>query len=84
MAKTIAIRLDDKGRVMIPAKIRNELGVTSGDTLMVRTVGKVLQITKAHNPFETLAHHAIRERKAGRTKKLRQVAQEIGATVANE
>lgn len=37
MNRTIEVSLDDAGRILIPAKLRNRLGLTPGMTLVVET-----------------------------------------------
>lgn len=76
MANAVAVRVDNKGRLMIPKDLRQELQVEPGDTLYIRCEDKVLQCAKAENPFDLLAEHAIRELKAGKTRSLRDFAEE--------
>lgn len=68
------VTIDDKGRVMIPKKVREELDVQPGDALFLRREGNILQLAKAENPFDALAAHAEREYLAGRTRSLRDFA----------
>lgn len=74
------VTVDDKGRVMIPKKVRDQLDVQPGDALFLRREGNALQLIKAENPFDGLANHAEREYHAGRTRSLRDIAAE-GVTV---
>lgn len=78
MANEVAVRVDNKGRLMIPKELRQELQVGPGDTLFIRCKGKVLHCAKAENPFDLLAEHAIREDDAGLTISLRDFAREQG------
>lgn len=77
---TAVARVDAKGRLSIPRRLREELGIEPGDTFFIeRDNGlKVLRLAKADDPFDVLAEHAIREYRAGRTKSLPQVADELG------
>ena len=84
MGNGVAVRVDNKGRFLIPKKLRHDLQVEPGDTLFVRRKGKTLHCAKAEdhaptgseNPFDLLAEHAIREFEAGRTRSLREFAKE--------
>jgi AbrB family looped-hinge helix DNA binding protein len=74
----VTVRIDDEGRLTIPERDREALGIKPGDTFLFEREGKVLRFAKAEDPFDVLAEHAIREHRKGRTKDLRQVAQERG------
>lgn len=78
MAGTATVRVDAKGRLSLPRRLREELGIEPGDTLFVEGgAGQAtLRLAKAENPFDVLAEHAIQEYRAGRTKPLRQFARE--------
>ncbi len=71
-------RLDSKGRIAIPAEIREKLGLESGDTFFFATDKDEIRMAKAVNPFDALADHALDERRAGRTRRLRDYAAEKG------
>lgn len=75
------VTVDDKGRVMIPKKVREELDVQPGDALFLQRDGNTLHLVKAENPFDGLANHAEREYRAGRTRSLRDIAAAEGVTV---
>ncbi len=77
----VVVMIDDKGRVMIPKKVREEIAVRPGDALFLRREGNTLQLAKAENPFDALAQHAVREFRAGRTRSLRDIAADEGVTV---
>jgi AbrB family looped-hinge helix DNA binding protein len=77
MATTFTVKVDSKGRLVIPQPLRAELGIEPGDTLFVASEGdRILRYAKAENPFDLLADHAVEERSAGRTKTLRAFAAE--------
>ena len=68
MANAAAIRVDEKGRLFIPAKARQELGISPGDVLFCRINGGILQYAKVNeDPFDVLAKHAIQEFEEGKT-----------------
>jgi AbrB family looped-hinge helix DNA binding protein len=80
MAQTLTAKVDAKGRVSIPQRIREDLEIEPGDTLFVEydAEQKVLRYAKAENPFESLARHAIEEWHAGRTRSIYDFAAEHG------
>jgi AbrB family looped-hinge helix DNA binding protein len=84
-AGTMTVRVDSKGRLTLPKEIREELGIEPGTTLFYcRREGDILQLAKAENPFDGLARHAIQERRAGRTRNVREFAREHGIAVNDE
>ena len=78
MTSTLTVRVDPKGRLTIPQRLRKTLGIEPGDILFVDydEERKVLRYAKAENPFDALAEHAMAERQAGRTRSLREFAAE--------
>jgi AbrB family looped-hinge helix DNA binding protein len=60
-------RVDEKGRVSIPAGLRARLGLTAGTVVFMREESGSLVLRQAPNPFDTLAEHAVQEHRAGRT-----------------
>jgi AbrB family looped-hinge helix DNA binding protein len=80
MVQTLTAKVDAKGRVSIPQRIREELEIGPGDTLFVEfdEEQKVLRYAKAQNPFEALARHAIEEWRSGRTRSIHDFAAEHG------
>lgn len=74
----IAVRVDDKGRLTIPGKLRKELDVKPGDTFFLQREGKVLRYAKATNPFDVLAEQAGQEYAAGETSSIDHLAREHG------
>ena len=47
-------RVDEKGRITLPKKVRRILGIQSGDELSIRIVGNKVVIEKSVNPFQRL------------------------------
>ncbi len=76
MSAAFSVKVDAKGRLSIPRDLREALGIQPGDTLFVERDGEMLRYAKAENPFDALVQHALEERRAGRTKRLRDVARE--------
>jgi AbrB family looped-hinge helix DNA binding protein len=72
----VAVTVDAKGRLSIPANIREELGIETGDVLFLEMDEEhsVLHLAKSENPFDGLAAHAIEEYRQGRTISLRDYA----------
>jgi AbrB family looped-hinge helix DNA binding protein len=83
MATTLTVKVDPKGRLTIPRRLREALGIEPGDTLFVECDEdrQTLRYAKAENPFDALARHALQERRAGRTQTLRSFAAENGIAV---
>ena len=75
-AITTSGRLDERGRISVPANIRKALGVGPGDTVFLRYEPRENQvyIAPAANPFDILAEKAIEEYRAGKTRTTEQFA----------
>ncbi|HVA23617.1 MAG TPA: AbrB/MazE/SpoVT family DNA-binding domain-containing protein [Chloroflexota bacterium] len=80
----IAVRVDDKGRLTIPGKMRKELDVKPGDTFFLQREGKVLRYAKATNPFDMLAEQAAHDYHAGETISIDDLAREHGVDLDAE
>ncbi len=61
------------GRLTIPRRLRTDLRIGPGDTLFVECDEErgMLCYAKAENPFDVLVEHALADRRAGRTRHLR-------------
>lgn len=77
MSKSVS-RMDDKGRVTLPRSIRNALHAEPGDVFFFEEDEYGVRIVKGENPFDALADEAIREHRAGKTRDLREIADEWG------
>ncbi|MFQ5793987.1 MAG: AbrB/MazE/SpoVT family DNA-binding domain-containing protein [Candidatus Bipolaricaulia bacterium] len=75
-SQIVSVRVDQKGRLMIPKMIREDLDIKLGDTFFLQREGKVLCYARPENPFDALALHAEKEYHEGRTRSLREFAQE--------
>ena len=82
----VTVTVDAKGRLSIPANVRDELGIEAGDVLFLETDAKhaVIHLAKAQNPFDALADHAIEEYRQGRTTNIYDFAREIGVDLNDE
>jgi len=82
-AITTSGRLDEKGRLSVPAHIRKALGVGPGDTVFLRYEPRENQvyIAPAANPFDVLAKKATEEYRAGKTRSIEQFARSQGVKV---
>ena len=78
MATALTVKVDPKCRAMIPQRLRRSLGIEPGDMLFVETdeERRVLRFAKAEYPIDDLIEHALKERRAGRTRSLRSFASE--------
>lgn len=74
------VTVDGRGRIAVPADVRDRLDLKPGDALFVEVEdnGFVLRMAKAVNPLESPTAMAEYEYRAGRTKNLRTFAVEEG------
>ena len=86
MATMTTVKTDAKGRLTIPRHLREEMGIEPGDTFFLEADEErgVLRFAKAENPFDLLAEHALAEYRAGRTKSLRDFADEHAIALDDE
>ncbi len=82
--RPVSVHVDEKGRITLPARLRQALALEPGDAVFVRLRGDVLELAKAENPFDALARHAIKEYREGRTQGLRELAEEWGVDLDRE
>ena len=76
--KPVPVRVDSKGRVMLPASFRKALGLQPGDTLFAQRVGRTLRLAKAEDPIFLLWQQAEKEYAEGRTVSLEEFAAREG------
>lgn len=69
------LRVDEKGRITLPAHVRKDLDLGPGDTVFYEEEDGIVRIAKAINPFDALADRAVDEYRAGKTRRLRDVVQ---------
>ncbi len=81
MSQSTAVRVDKRGRLNIPKSIRDKVGVKPGDVFLLQPEGTDLHYSKAENPFDFLARHAIQEYREGKTISLRDWAEREGVSL---
>jgi AbrB family looped-hinge helix DNA binding protein len=74
-----ALKVDNKGRVTLPNKLREKLNIQPGDTLFLNeTVDETILLKKAINPFDMLALEALKEYRNGKTTSFEDLTEEMG------
>ncbi len=74
MTGRIPVRIDNKGRISLPASIRSAMGVGIGDTVFLKCEPKghvLLVVPAVEDPVAVLWERAEAEHEAGRTGNLR-------------
>jgi AbrB family looped-hinge helix DNA binding protein len=73
-----AVTIDAQGRIAIPAAMRANLGLKTGDTLFAHQDEETggVRLARAINPFDVLFEHAMQEYRAGNTTNLRDFLEE--------
>lgn len=69
-----ATTMDSKGRLSLPRKIREELGLAAGDVLFVERDGDTVRLAKAVNPLQAAVAEGVAEYRAGRKIPLQQLS----------
>ena len=72
---SVRVRVDSKGRIVLPKKFRDALGIREGDELVLVLEGGKVIIKKAEDPFKVL-EEVLGELSFSR--ELRRVAEEEG------
>lgn len=80
------VTMDGRGRIAVPAELRERLQIAPGDALFVQIEdnGFVLRVAKAVNPFDSLAALGERAFRDGQTRNLRDFAAEEGIDLDDE
>ncbi|KXS36772.1 MULTISPECIES: AbrB/MazE/SpoVT family DNA-binding domain-containing protein [unclassified Candidatus Frackibacter] len=75
----IVTKVDDKGRITIPKKVRKSSGIDKGEVLFIDVELGQLKLTRAvEDPIVKLKEYTEKEYENGKTKNLRQYAKEKG------
>ncbi len=51
----VKVRVDERGRIVIPKEIREELGIKVGSELLLDVSGDKIIVKKKYDPFKKLA-----------------------------
>ncbi len=78
---SVRVRVDSKGRIVLPKKFRDALGIREGDELVLVLEGGRVIIEKAEDPFKVL-EEVLGELSFSR--ELRRVAEEEGLKEVKE
>ena len=84
MAKAIPVRLDDRGRILIPRTIREALHAEPGDVFFIQQDENGLRIIKGEDRFDALAEDAIREDYAGETVAFEEILRREGISLDDQ
>lgn len=79
--KPIPVRIDSKGRIILPAAYRKQMGLEAGDTLFAQSIGRTLRLSKPEDPIYLLWQHAEKELAEGRTISLEEFAKHEGVSL---
>lgn len=63
----VVLKVDAKGRLTLPLKMREDYNIKPGDFLLVRADKTGIHLAKTENPFDVLARQAREESRAGKT-----------------
>jgi len=74
----MTLKVDSKGRVTIPNKLRENLDIKPGDTLYLNSTDETILLKKAVDPFDMVALEALKEHREGKTISIEDLAEETG------
>ncbi|MBF0503228.1 MAG: AbrB/MazE/SpoVT family DNA-binding domain-containing protein [Candidatus Riflebacteria bacterium] len=74
MKESIVLKVDTKGRLTLPLKMRKDFHIEPGDVFFVKPEKTGIHLAKAENPFDDLVEYARHERKTGKSIELRAFA----------
>lgn len=74
MNDNIILKVDEKGRLTLPLKMRKTFHINPGDVFFVKPEKTGIHLAKAENPFEELVEYAKHERETGKSMELRAFA----------
>jgi bifunctional DNA-binding transcriptional regulator/antitoxin component of YhaV-PrlF toxin-antitoxin module len=70
----IILKLDARGRLTLPLKMRKDFNIEPGDVFFVKPEKTGIHLVKIENPFDILAEHALHEYEQGNCIKIRELA----------
>jgi len=76
MKESIVLKVDTKGRLTLPLKMRKDYQIEPGDIFFVNPEKTGIHLAKAENPFKNMMDYARHERKTGKSIELRAFAKE--------
>jgi len=81
----IVAKVDKKGRITLPKKVREETGIYKGEVLFIETdLGQVKLTRAVEDPIAKLKDYTEKQYKSGKTKNLRDYAKDKGIELDNE
>ena len=81
----IIAKVDKKGRITLPKKVREETGIYKGEVLFIESdIGQVKLTRAVEDPIAKLKDYTEKEFESGKTKNLRQYAKEKGIVLDEE
>jgi len=82
VVKKNTTKVDQKGRITLPKKIREETGIKAGEVLFINAdQGYVELIRAVEDPMVKLKNYTEKEFNERRTKNIRQYAREKGINI---
>ncbi len=75
---TMSLKVDSKGRIMLPIAIRKSLRINAGDVLFIEKEETGIHLAKAENPYDILIEDAFEQHETGKTTGLRAFAKKNG------
>ncbi|MGM0502330.1 MAG: AbrB/MazE/SpoVT family DNA-binding domain-containing protein [Bacillota bacterium] len=84
MEEKIVAKVDSKGRITIPKKIRESSGIDKGEILFIDAELGQVKLTRAvEDPVAKLKEYTEKEYEEGRTKNIRAYAKEQGLDLSD-
>ncbi len=74
MKENIILKVDEKGRLTLPMKLRKDYNIEPGDVFFVKPEKTGIHLAKAENPFDILVEYALHEREQGKCIEIREFA----------
>ena len=74
MKENIILKVDEKGRLTLPLKMRRDFNIEPGDVFFVKREKTGIYLAKAENPLDVLAQNALNESEQGNCVELRAFA----------